>query len=131
SHRLRMPRLFPDFVRASGLLVIILVLASPPGAPCAELPANPLRAPLPPEPALRIMPTAVLEEPAVEPPSVVPPNLGQPELLPPPAGAYEVEGGASAPDFSNPAPWHNLVHPWFDEPWFSHSDPNDPRRHIG
>ena len=47
-----MPRLFPDFVRASGLLVIILVLASPPGAPCAELPANPLRAPLPPEPAL-------------------------------------------------------------------------------
>jgi len=24
-----------------------------------------------------------------------------------------------------------LIHPWFDDPWFSHGDPNDPHRHIG
>src|SRR6185436_11697473 len=63
--------------------------------------------------------------------SVVPPQFGQPELLPPSA-TY----GLTPDDFgygpNAGADWsQHLVHRWFAEPWFSHSDPNDPERHIG
>jgi Outer membrane protein beta-barrel domain len=67
-----------------------------------------------------------------EPPSVVP------ELLPAPGSAY---GGDVhyPPGGGPPGGWPagddlqfpGLVHPWLAEPWFSHSDPNDPHRHIG
>ena len=66
------------------------------------------------------------------PQSVVPPQFGQPELLPPAATTYGLSpddcgyGPEGGDDWSQ-----HLVHRWFAEPWFSHSDPNDPERHIG
>jgi hypothetical protein len=70
--------------------------------------------------------------PSVVPPSVVPEHFGEPEVLPPPILAYGGPGGGPAdPALLEGAPWNALVHPWFDEPWFAHSDPNDPHRHIG
>jgi hypothetical protein len=64
--------------------------------------------------------------------SVVPPQFGQPELLPEPSGALAVpQGQIGEPNFDEYVPWEGTVHPWFDEPWFPHGDPNDPKRHIG
>src|SRR6266487_2730721 len=66
------------------------------------------------------------------PPLLTTPQEGQPELLPAPQGSVGAENGKlmlpaeDAPDFTQ-----HLVHPWFDEPWFSHGDPNDPHRHTG
>jgi hypothetical protein len=71
------------------------------------------------------------EAQAADPPSIVPPELGQPELLPAPSGLRTVPGDAAQFDWSEPDPTQHLVHPWFDEPWFAHSDPNDPHRHVG
>jgi hypothetical protein len=66
-----------------------------------------------------------------EPPSVVPREFGDPEPLPPPDDefTFPVNGAMHDPWSGN---WdEHYVHHWFSEPWFSHSDPNDPYRHIG
>lgn len=64
--------------------------------------------------------------------SVVPARFGQPEPLPP---GWESEQSAFDPQdhgFIEEDPWSGrLVHRWFAEPWFGHSDPNDPLRHVG
>jgi hypothetical protein len=101
----------------------------------AAVPVNPLR-PAPPsaesdvfaEPAPQPLTHSLVaaEERVVEPPSVVP------DLLPAPSGEfqppvesfhYPADGGELWPG--------SLVHPWLARPWFPHSDPNDPHRHIG
>jgi hypothetical protein len=71
------------------------------------------------------------EAATADPPSVVPPALGQPELLPAPSDLKTIPADAAAYDWSEPFADQHLVHPWFDKPWFAHSDPNDPHRHIG
>lgn len=63
-----------------------------------------------------------------EPSSVVPELLSAPSGMPDfpqhyPAGDYPLGGEGLFPG--------GLVHPWLAKPWFSHSDPNDPHRHIG
>src|SRR5689334_25305273 len=116
-------RTLPEFVRTTWLAWAVLALACPAVAFCADLPANPLRS----EPVLRIMPATAIEEPAAQPPSVVPPSFGQPELLPPPAEDFgAVSGSMASPDFSGPAPFHNLVHPLLAYPLLSDGCPNDP-----
>ncbi len=122
-----MVRPYSASIRTPWLLLAVLAQAGPGVGRCADLPPNPLRS----EPVLRIMPAAATEESATQPPSVVPPSFGQPELLPAPADFGPVPGGMTAADLSGPAPFHNLVHPWLADPWFSHGDPNDPHRHIG
>jgi hypothetical protein len=105
-------------------------------------PTNPLRPALSGAPALRIVPTGesapirltqgIANEPPTEPASVVPEQFGQPELLPSPDGKLLVPGSQfGEPNLAEGAPWQQTVHPLFDEPWFAHSDPNDPKRHIG
>lgn len=110
----------------------------------ADVPPNPLRPslasstlnspePTPAYPRSRPLALQVSSEgAATEPPSVVPPQFGQPEFLPPPTGAIPAPadqfGGL---EFSPVPPLQALIHPWFDDPWFSHGDPNDPHRHIG
>lgn len=65
------------------------------------------------------------------PRSVVPPAFGQPETLPPDPAAYGLPPGDHTFDSYIANPWsQELVHRWFVEPWFSHSDPNDPHRHV-
>jgi hypothetical protein len=76
-------------------------------------------------------PVVAAEPNASEPQSVVPPEFGEPEVLPPPGAEY---GYADVPVMHEP--WaegslDHFVHYWFSEPWFSHTDPNDPYRHIG
>jgi hypothetical protein len=63
-----------------------------------------------------------------EPPSVVPPHFGPPKPLhsDPLAASDALYGPGGEPDLSQ-----HLVHHWFAQPWFSHSDPNDPQRHVG
>jgi hypothetical protein len=61
--------------------------------------------------------------------SVVPPQLGQPPGL-----SHQPYGELGPEDYPPDASgdWSGpVVHPWFAQPWFSHSDPNDPLRHIG
>jgi hypothetical protein len=124
-----------------------------PLAVCAEAPVNPLRGgsqgsgargqesaggspdvwAQPEEPTPAIRQALALESQPPEPPSIVPPQFGAPETLPPPRGEFDygLPPGAmgSEPQFGF---WHDhYVHHWFAEPWFSHSDPNDPFRHIG
>jgi len=67
------------------------------------------------------------EEQTTEPPSVVP------ELLPAPSGVGSPDGvGSMHYPLGAGEMWPGgLVHPWLAEPWFDHSDPNDPHRHIG
>jgi hypothetical protein len=102
----------------------------------AQTPVNPLRQAAAtgprwedPQPQPLVHSLVAAESVTADPPSVVPPALGPPELLPAP-------GGVSATDVS-PYEWpeldaeQHLVHPWLDKPWFAHSDPNDPHRHIG
>jgi hypothetical protein len=105
-----------------GLLAAAWLLA--PGAARAQMPVNPLRpaasaasaAPIDPwaEPdSAHIQPIAVQENlPSPEPPSIVPPHLGQP------TGPEQIGPGMHGHD--------SLV-----QPWFTHTDPNDPYRHIG
>lgn len=71
------------------------------------------------------------ESQSAEPPSIVPPAMTQPELLPAPDKTGILGPSPTPFDWSDPDANRHLVHPWFDEPWFAHSDPNDPHRHIG
>lgn len=62
--------------------------------------------------------------------SVVPARFG-PELAPLPPDGYAEDVGQT-PFLPGEDPWSGpLVHRWFVHPWFAHSDPNDPERHIG
>src|SRR5688572_7597267 len=136
-----MPR---DSVLAEKAMVLGLALLLSTGLR-SELRAehsNPLRPALATAPALRIVPTGEAprigmaaisdEQPSGELPSVVPPQFGQPELLPEAGGQALIPGGHFGdPNFAEGSPWQQEVHPWFDEPWFAHGDPNDPKRHIG
>src|SRR5437867_1086047 len=121
-----MPRSFNIFVNAVGLGLVLLAGTSRLAALHAEPPPNPLRPapsvaainrtePTPADP--RSQPLAwqmnVDDQAAAEPPSVVPRQFGQPELLPPPVGTSGIPADKFAgADLSDPAPWHNLVHPW-------------------
>jgi hypothetical protein len=73
------------------------------------------------------------EPPSILAPSVVPPTFGQPEPIPVPAPQFPIPPPEPmfGPSLADDAGQLHLVHPWFDEPWFSHSDPNDPGRHVG
>jgi hypothetical protein len=76
------------------------------------------------------------EAQSADPPSVVPPALGQPnaeqpELLPPPTSLRALGAEVGPYEWPELDNHEHLVHPWLDEPWFAHSDPNDPHRHIG
>jgi hypothetical protein len=91
----------------------------------AQAPANPLR-PLPQEPAAAIR---LAGDPAADGPVALPGSPLAPELLPAPlADDVDLNRYAPAP---GDEPFAHLVHPLFAEPWFAHSDPNDPARHIG
>jgi hypothetical protein len=94
----------------------------------ADEPLNPLR------------PTAAASSPADvtngratsgEPSSIVPKQFGQPELLPVPGSDLGREAEGFRQEYYGESPFEHLVHPLFAEPWFGHSDPNDPQRHIG
>lgn len=139
-----MPRSLKNVAKAWWLTLTILVGVSPWAVVCAQMPLNPLRPEASSAAVIHLQPTAGdtrqfplaspinASEPAPEPPSAVPEKFGQPELLPEPSAVTVAPPGKfEMPNLSDGAPWPNLVHPWFDEPWFSHGDPNDPRRHIG
>lgn len=110
-----------------------------PPPPAPQLPSPP--ASMLPRPPAAMLPTPALPTPA-SPPSVVPERFGQPALLPE-GNSYSptefpgghVPGGSNSEEydgtFLEASPFEHLVHPLFVEPWFSHSDPNDPHRHIG
>jgi hypothetical protein len=135
-----MPRLFASRKISIWLVAALLLAAGTTAVLRAEQPANPLRSlgthtstlrivPVPSDPPI-VLSSLTAADPPVEPQSA-PPHLGQPELLPP-AGAEQAAGaGFSPPDLHEEAPFQQFVHPWFEEPWFSHGDPNDPLRHIG
>ena len=121
----------------------------------AEEPANPLRStvtptlarqpestrpvPAPPAPMLPAPPAAMLPAPPAPlvptpaaPQSVVPEKFGQPALLPEANSSSSADfPGAYDGSYPEASPFEHLVHPFFAEPWFSHSDPNDPQRHRG
>jgi Outer membrane protein beta-barrel domain len=112
------------------------VSAKTPATPNEPTPAAPFRpssGPLWDEPVPRPLARSLIaaEAETSDPPSVVPPALGQPELLPAPAGLGALSPNPAQFDWSDADASRHLVHPWFDEPWFAHSDPNDPHRHIG
>lgn len=75
-----------------------------------------------------------------EPKSIVPPELAPAEPLPPLAfGNLAVDGPVPqkqwpASTSAGVAPEAAILHEpgtgWFDEPWFTHGDPNDPYRHA-
>jgi hypothetical protein len=109
----------------------------------------PLRAEVPTNP-LRTVPTQPLAAPAVGSESrlavlaadphgdaAFPGGISPPELLPAPPADLSTD---KYPGFDPAFDYHaldkaesfdHLVHPLLDEPWFSHSDPNDPQRHVG
>src|SRR5262245_29600949 len=139
-----MPRSFYILGNAAWVWLWISISASPTATLRAETPVNPLRpaalsialagaqtegvAEQQGPAAWRLNPV----EPTIEPPSVVPREFGQPELLPPAIGTSGIPADKfGSPQLWDDAPWPNLVHPLFDDPWFSHGDPNDPHRHIG
>jgi hypothetical protein len=139
-----MPRLSPRTTRLGWLCLAILAGVSHVTMLRAQAPTNPLRATSSGISVLRLDPPSAdrsvsplnvranTDEPVAEPASVVPQRFGQPEPLPPPAELFgAVNPDLADHDFGDLAPWQHFVHPWFDEPWFSHSDPNDPHRHIG
>lgn len=116
------------------LLSICAILACPAVPLRAEAPTNPLR-PVPTD-AVTSLPAVVAADKLLvpQPPEDVPPafpgSIVQPERLPEPllkSSDGDLFGGP-IPDGEH---WDHLVHPWFVEPWFSHSDPNDPARHVG
>lgn len=90
----------------------------------ADEPLNPLRAAAAPQ-------AGPGPQPASEPPSIVPKQFGQPELLPAPPSPLLDDPPPFDPAVDGGTFEHQLVHPLFAESWFSHSDPNDPHRHIG
>jgi Outer membrane protein beta-barrel domain len=124
-----MPRSLNAIVRAAWFGLVILAGTSQSVLLRAEPPTNPLRPAPSPTAVIRVEPTG---EVPPEPPSIVPPNFGEPELLQSDSGKGPLPPmDYAATDLSLSAPFQNFVHPWFEEPWFSHGDPNDPRRHIG
>lgn len=146
-----------QYLRRRAIVCALALAAGTAELSRAEAPLNPLRAPIAATASLRLFElesAATRAEPALAtsvlrpdvalsgrsvddtpddsaPPSVVPPNLGQPELLPPPLGLAIPSGAGFEAAVGDDAQWQHFVHPWFDEPWFSHSDPNDPHRHHG
>jgi hypothetical protein len=126
---------------------VAAVLLFAPAAARAQLPENPLRPRTPTsvvtatisddpatetaasfdiwdESAAEIRPiTATQELPPSDPQSVVPRQLGQPNSIlqkQPPSEAWP--GGS---------PTHEAEHGSWVQPWFTHTDPNDPYRHVG
>src|SRR5439155_24491596 len=63
--------------------------------------------------------------------SVLSSQPGQAEVMPPPGNGHALSEPDALPPLDDSPFSQQLVHPWFDEPWFSHGDPNDPRRHVG
>jgi hypothetical protein len=104
----------------------------------AQTPINPLR-PGSTAAALRLVPTGenraamLAGDPAADEPVTFPGGAIQPELLPPPSPPADSQTKLDyfQPQLADDAALDHLVHPLFEEPWFAHSDPNDPRRHIG
>jgi hypothetical protein len=135
-----------DNIRLALALVIASALLLRADRVRAQTPVNPLR-PAAAGTAMFTVPTAeprLLREiaggeplgdepPSVIAPSVVPPIYGQPEPIPAPAPHFPMPPPEPmlGPSLADDSALPHLVHPWFDEPWFSHSDPNDPGRHVG
>ena len=127
-------------VRIIAVCCAVAVLLTAAAASRAAVPNNPLRSALPiaeqdvwAEPVEQPLTHSLVaaEAQASEPPSVVPEMLPAPlhESVPatdalryPLAAEGLFPAGLSA---------SGLVHPWLARPWFPHSDPNDPARHIG
>jgi hypothetical protein len=86
---------------------------------------------LPPNPLRPSLVSSESELPAAARPSVVPQSFGQPELLPPVTSHAPPSYDSTTPFSTEEDSLSNFVHPLFDEPWFPHSDPNDPHRHVG
>ena len=112
----------------------VLLIAGP---LCAAAPFNPLRSvarvtDAPGEPDVWAQPAAAYVEPVTisddavspEPKSVVPEHLGD---LPPPAGQGTLWHAEPMP----PAAAGDVGHASLVQPWFTHTDPNDPYRHVG
>src|SRR5439155_10987161 len=81
----------------------------------------------PSDPAPRMLPPDKLPRQA----GAISQHEGDAEVLPRPAVDLGRLGDDSLHVFDDPAFSQRLAHPWFDEPWFAHGDPNDPQRHIG
>lgn len=134
-----MPFVRAQFVRprCTALVAVVLALGVDPARLLGEAPHNPLR-PVPMEPINTER--AISEAPRVELASetmadaqpTFPGGLSQPELLPPPAEMTKGDGfELLGPGLESSESFDQFVHPLFAEPWFAHSDPNDPARHIG
>ena len=102
------------------------------GSACAGVPENPLRPTAAarqetrreePQPLAHSLVSA--EERIAEPATIVP------EMLPAPASDYPGAGSLQYPVAEADLFPGGLVPSWLAEPWFAHSDPNDPLRHIG
>jgi len=139
--RLRMLRSFALWQILPAIALVFTQFSSP--LALRAQPPNPLRPSEFTSGSIRIVPVPISAtsddennftvQPEPNVPSVVADRLNAPELMPPPKSSSAVEPGYfDSPEFGDAAPWHqHLVHPMFAEPWFSHSDPNDPDRHIG
>jgi outer membrane protein with beta-barrel domain len=119
---------------------MLLLFAAP--AVRAQVPENPLRAPVTvritddePEvavpradfwedsPASPVQPIAAQEAlPPPDPQTIVPQRFGQP-----PAATYKSPGEP----WPAGSPTHDAGHDSWVQPWFTHTDPNDPYRHSG
>lgn len=142
-----MPRSFA-FSRELAVFALVALLWAG-GTVLRAQPANPLRPSS--ASAMRIVPvpvgsvpisagtiqTASDDEPMAfdgaqpAPPSITD-RMVQPELMPAPASVIpDSSQYFGFPNLDDPAPFQHMVHPLFADTWFSHSDPNDPSRHIG
>lgn len=99
-----------------------LVRAAVPENPLRPAPARSDSPAIQPEPLAHSLVSA--EAQVSEPASVVP------EMLPAPAGDYDAAAPLHYP-IDEADLFSGLVPAWLAEPWFAHSDPNDPHRHIG
>ncbi|MEX2173877.1 MAG: porin family protein [Pirellulaceae bacterium] len=132
--------------------IVFAALVAAPGSLCAQLPVNPLRpaSPMPTftepistesetdiwaEPAQSQVQLAAAEEalPPPEPRSLVPLSLGEPiggYPVPSPDTSYAATppGG---PPWPAGGPMQDAPHDSWVQPWFTHTDPNDPYRHVG
>jgi len=133
-------------VLVPAALAILAIASSSPLR--AQSPANPLRAaptlapivrraPTPADPNTRPVSaidgsTALWTEPSADiVPHAVPNEFGEPNKLTPEVNAYGLPADNDQWADDEHAWSQQLVHRWFAEPWFSHSDPNDPLRHVG